>query len=153
PILFSGNSLADYQITLMPQPVLLNSVTVVAPQEKHRHSDYLKFLRVFLGQTSNARKCRILNPEDISVYTDRHKLIAQASKPIVIENKAMGYIIHYDLQEFSEDQAEHLVTFSGIPRFEEMIPSNSREREKWDKERDRAYFGSARHFLLSLRQN
>ncbi len=153
PIIFSGNSVYDYLITMTDQAVLLKEVTVVAHQEKQRHSDYAKFVRTFLGQTRNANKCRILNPQDIIVYTDHNKLIAEATKPIIIENKALGYFIHYDLQEFSSDQLLHTVTFSGIPRFQEITPSGDTEKVKWDKERDRAYFGSSRHFLLSLRQN
>lgn len=140
----------NHLIKLEPFETQLDSVSVVARKLKQRPADYNKFLKFFLGRTSNARYCKITNPEDVFVYRDGGQLIALASKTIQVENRALGYRIHYELKEFMYDAAQSLITFSGTPRFEELNPSSPKQKRNWTRERDRAYFGSVPHFLTSI---
>lgn len=140
----------NHLIKLEPTVTQLDSVSVHARKMKQRPGDYNKFLKYFLGRTDNARHCRITNPEDVFVYRDGGQIIALASKTIQVENQALGYRVHYELKEFIYDAAVSSVTFSGIPRFEELIPSSPKQKKVWTRERDRAYFGSVPHFLTSI---
>ncbi|GHN02443.1 hypothetical protein WSM22_39320 [Cytophagales bacterium WSM2-2] len=149
-MVFSGDSITDYVIMLELAPIELEAVEVTAHKGK-RNRYYSQFVKSFLGITQNARKCEILNPYDIVVDKVDNKIVAFSRKPIVIENKALGYKIYYELKEFKLDLFE--LTMSGIPRFEELVPETARQKNNWLKERDRAYYGSISHFLLSLKHN
>jgi len=153
PMLFSGSDVADYLVTLEPLPIQLDPVYVTTSQEKQSPYYYGLFRKAFLGTTMNSSKCKILNPSDIVVYKEKEKIIALARKPIQITNKALGYLIHYELKEFVMDISNREVLMSGVPRFEELSPESPKQKEKWIKERDRAYFGSIPHFLISLKKN
>jgi hypothetical protein len=154
-ILFPGNTSEGLVISLEPALVQLDAVTVEARREKQNRHYYAEFETRFLGATENSRKCKILNSFDVFVYKDGDKIIALASKPIIVENKALGYKIYYELKEFEVRKIidDFSMSMSGIPRFEELIPESEKQRQKWVKARDRAYFGSISHFLISLRAN
>ena len=155
PILFSGNKLEGLVITLEPSLIQLNAVTVEARKEKQDRYLYSQFEDRFLGFTQNSAHCKIVNPADIFVYKEDNKIIGVASKPIVVENKALGYKIFYELKEFELKKVTNVLwmSMSGIPRFEELTPESEKQKIKWVKARDRAYFGSISHFLISLRRN
>jgi hypothetical protein len=153
PILFSGGILESLVIGLTPSSIQLNAVTVEARREKQNRHYYSQFENGFLGITQNSNRCKILNPFDIFVYKDGDKIIALASKPIIVENKALGYKIHYELEEFKISKLGHSFSMAGTPRFEELTPESEKQKQKWIRERDRAYFGSIEHFLISLRAN
>ena len=57
------------------------------------------FLRNFIGESEAASRCKIKNTQDIKFrfYKKTNRLIAYADVPIIIENKALGYIINYKL--------------------------------------------------------
>jgi len=155
PILFSGNKLEGLVISLEPSLIQLDAVTVEARKEKQNHYYYSQFKERFIGLTQNSSRCIILNPSDIFVYKEGDKIIALASKPIMVENKALGYKIYYELKEFvlKKTIRDISMSMSGIPRFEELRPESEKQKQKWIKERDRAYFGSISHFLISLKNN
>jgi len=153
PILFSSNNLERLVISLEPASIQLNTVTVQAHREKQDQYYYSQFEKIFLGTTQNSSHCKIVNPFDIFVYKDGDKIIADANKPIIVENKALGYEIFYELKEFVIKIDDRSFSMAGIPRFEELTPESEKQKKKWLKERDRAYFGSVSHFLISLRRN
>lgn len=150
-IQFSGDSISGLIIALSASAIQFDAVSVTAQREKQNQYYYSRFIKYFLGTTSNASRCKILNPQDIFVYREKNKIMAEVRKPIIVENKALGYLIHYDLKEFSFNDELNEVWMSGIPRYEELTPQTPRQKEKWMKERDRAYFGSIPHFLLALK--
>lgn len=147
---FTGNSIDNFVIQLTPVATELESVTVSAHREKRTPSAYAKFERLFLGQTSNSFNCKILNRNDVYAFDKERKLTAYATKPIIILNNALGYKIFYDLKEFEADYAQDRLTILGQIRFEELTPANGKQKSKWTRERDRAYYGSDVHFLRSL---
>lgn len=147
---FKGDSITSFFIQLSPVAVELESVTISAHREKPTTTAYRKFERLFLGQTSNAFNCKILNGKDIHAFEKDQKVTAYANKPIVVLNNALGYKVFYDLREFQVDFALNRLVILGQVRFEELTPINEKQKNKWIKERDRAYYGSHVHFLLSL---
>jgi hypothetical protein len=150
PMLFNDNTVEGLVIQLVPTVSVLDSVSVTAKKIKQHQTDYLEFEKHFLGQTRNSNGCKILNRNDLIVYKENHKLMAEAINPLVIQNNALGYLIHYDLKEFVVDYDLKSLTLSGVPRFEEMTAANAKQKKRWLAERDRAYFGSIEHFLKSL---
>jgi hypothetical protein len=46
-----------------------------------------------------------------------------------------------------------MVYIFGVPRFEELLPSNERQARVWKKEREKAYRGSITHFMRALRDS
>lgn len=113
--------------------------------------NFEKFERIFLGDSKNARKCKILNPEYINFDYDylNHALLASSDRPIEIENRALGYRVYFSLTEYSS-QNYSSVRYFGYSRFVPLTPKNSSEEKRWEKNRFKAYRGSTRHFLASL---
>ncbi len=73
------------------------------------------FRNEFIGLSVNARKCHILNEEDISFNyaSDGDTLKAFASAPIVIQNLSLGYIISYHLERFEYERKTKTMLFTG----------------------------------------
>ena len=62
------------------------------------------FKREFIGKTDLAKSCEILNPEVLGFdfNINNNKLIAYAKKPLQIKHKSLGYLITYELEDFSK---------------------------------------------------
>lgn len=135
---------------LKPTVMALDEVVVAAtrPEDWQRHLE--TFEQFFLGTTDNAAQCRLLNPEvlDFDYDDEARRLRAEAHAPLMIENRALGYRMHYYLKEF--DLVEGVLRYLGVPRFEELEPRNKRERRRWERRRRATYEGSLQHFLAAL---
>lgn len=112
------------------------------------------FLRTFIGNTPFSDRCAIKNKEDIELRLyERHGevpvLNAVAKNPIIIVNKALGYVIAYDLQ-FYEAKGFNRKYFGKafFTELEKKQLSNSKLEL-----REAAYYGSIIHFLRSLYHN
>jgi hypothetical protein len=105
------------------------------------------FTRAFIGESTHAQQCDIVNKNVIRFryYTNEDVVEASASEMLVIENRALGYRIKYQLESFVYDGRLGTVNYSGFPLFEEM-----KERPKYAKNREKAYWGSVMHFMRSL---
>ncbi|MDX1548114.1 MAG: carboxypeptidase-like regulatory domain-containing protein [Rhodothermales bacterium] len=159
----AGPDTVRLDVRLPPIVVSLDEVVIAADRggpalrriaRSEEPSEWLfhmrQFLRLFLGETPNATHCTLLNPDVLvfGVSEDGRVLVAEASAPLEIENKALGYRITYHLIEFRND-AETL-RYRGLPRFETLEPRNRREARRWERRRRDAYEGSPRHFLAAL---
>jgi hypothetical protein len=83
------------------------------------------------------------------VLTDENgRLQATAPEPLVIENRALGYRIRYELDHFESSRGA--TYYAGSSQFEELKPAYDREAARWQRNRRRAYEGSTRHLLASL---
>ena len=141
-----------YQIYLMPHIFVLKEIVVIA-DDTPRKKKIKMFLREFLGQTDNAKKCTIENLSDLHlVYHKSSKnLIAFSSKPLIIHNKALGYRIKYYLDEFEKNN--NRINYRGYSIFEEDITISDKEFIKIERRRRKAYFGSIKHFFRVLWNN
>jgi len=61
-----------------------------------------EFKKHFIGETKNARSCKLLNEEDLRFRYNKKtkKLTAQAIAPIYIRNENLKYLILVELQHF-----------------------------------------------------
>jgi len=110
------------------------------------------FLNQFIGSYPLSADCKILNPEVIHFQFKKldSVLIAFANETILVENKKLGYLLHYDLSEFRYDFINGLIFFQGYPLFEDLKNSTSK---KVLKKRMEIYEGSVMHFMRSLYTN
>ena len=107
------------------------------------------FTRELIGQSENGRLTRIVNPEVLDLRSRAGALVASASAPLVIENRALGYRLVYDLRTYSSTPTR--VSYDGEERFEELTPADEAEAARWQTARAMAYRGSLRHLLRTLR--
>lgn len=107
------------------------------------------FKKEFLGSTRLSKDCKIINENVLTFYYDsiEKKLEAFAKKPIQIKHFGLGYNITYELESFI--RTKDYISFLGFSRYEEMI-GNKKRKEKWEKNRLRAYNGSHVHFYKTL---
>ena len=72
------------------------------------------FKEEFLGTSENAQSCKIENGNDIYLYynNDTKVLHANSRKPIVIENKLLGYRVYYLLDYFRKSDSTKIYIIS-----------------------------------------
>ncbi len=106
-----------------------------------------RFKKIFLGRSKLARGCNITNEKDLRFDFDykTNTLTAIARKPLQIKHNALGYLITYDLVEFTVKGNQSF--FSGYAQYKNLRKGI---RRKWKKNRQIAYKGSRMHFLRSL---
>jgi hypothetical protein len=94
-----------------------------------------------------------LQNKDVLVFDfDRNtnRLRVTAGEPLLIENRALGYLLTYDLTKFEYDTLNHAFIYGGFPFFKELEPRNAAVQARWLKNREEAYKGSMLHFMRSL---
>jgi len=141
-------------IKLKPKANELANV-VVGTYEKDGWTKWGKlFTEEFIGISSNASNCIIKNHEVIKFRHSkkRNYLEAFADEPLLVENKALGYVIHYKLEAFAHDFKSSVISYYGFPLFEEM-QGNARKMKRWKENRKEAYFGSTMHFMRCVYAN
>lgn len=151
----SAADVADFiTIRLNPKAQELENV-VVEPFEKDGWEKWGRFFTDnFIGTTANARDCKIKNTKAIRFRNNKKtgELTAIAFEPLTIENKALGYQVKYQLENFSYNFNTHYLLYQGYPFFEPMKGSAARQR-RWEQERKEAYEGSTMHFMRSVFRN
>lgn len=126
----------------------LGAVAVEARADRNWERKLSWFTKVLLGESANAGQTQILNPEVLDLRRRWGALRAEAAAPLVIENRALGYRLTYDLHEFEASSTR--VRYHGDERFEALAPADSTEAARWAAARERAYRGSLRHLLRAL---
>jgi hypothetical protein len=108
------------------------------------------FLDYFIGSTPFAKQCTLLNPEVLTFYFFRkaNKLKVTASEPLLISNKALGYHIRYHLDSFLYRYQTDICNYIGYAFYETMNGSDD-SLQYWEKNRQKAYYGSRLHFMHS----
>jgi hypothetical protein len=110
-----------------------------------------RFLLEFLGDRSNAKLCRVINPQDITITVENGELLlARASKLIEVDNQALGYSLHIELLSFECRLRRSAVSFTGYFQFFPVKPRNGDQEVEWRLNRRDSYLGSLVHFLSAL---
>jgi hypothetical protein len=142
-----------YEFRILPEIVELEESEVKEKRDKTWYDNLDVFKKYFLGSSSNASNCNILNPEVLILdgETNPNLLVARAKDILEIENPNLGYQIKYVLTGFEFDKARNEVVYAGYPYFvEENLPK--RRIKKVTESREKAYLGSMMHFMRSLYQ-
>jgi len=140
--------ISKWMTALKPNTVNLQTVEVKSVTGKKRKRYLKKFKNALLGNTFNATKTKIVNPQVIDIQFNKGELIATANDLIIIDNKALGYRLKFLLEKFSLKGEQ--VTYAGKPLFEKLQPQDSNEKKMWESNRLKTYLGSARHFYEAL---
>ena len=149
-IRLNPGQLLSVEFKVPQKTILFPDIEVTARRDKTWKRQLKYFTTAFLGTSRNATKCRITNPEVLTFQQDRGKYIfsARARAPLLIENKALGYRLHYLLEDFEINHG--VVQYMGFPRFEFLKAHSKKQQARWRKNRLKTYFGSQRHFLASF---
>lgn len=147
------SEIGPLKIYLHPKNYVLKDAVISAKSLARKRKRNLRlFKEEFIGTTENAKKCEILNEEDISFnyYSDDDTIKAYALKPIRIENKALGYKITYYLDKFEYYKRAQATFFCGNIIFNEDLTNDETQMQYYKKRRQIAYFGSRMHFIRAL---
>ncbi len=125
-------------------------LTVEAEDNREWRANLKKFERIFIGETYNAKKCRLLNPEHLSFSRNEYTgdFQAHSDAPLIVENMALGYKVNVVLQEFRWHGAGGMYAF--YPQFSDLSSDYPEHTEKWQHARKQTFYGSLRHFLYDL---
>ena len=146
----------SHQVLLKRRVFEIEEVSVTSRSLVRKRKACMRiFKKEFIGLTSNARRCYILNERDISFNYDSDKdtLRAFASKPILIQNLSLGYDISYHLERFEYDRTTKTVLYTGNIIFNRDLIEDEESLEKYERRRAYAYSGSCKHFFRSLWAN
>lgn len=153
---FSGEQLPlKLKVELTVKVKELQNVTIEQYEEGGWERWGKTFMDYFVGTSENATLCKIKNEKAIRFryYKKSNRLQAYADKPILLENKALGYMVHYQLEEFEINFREQSFIYLGYTYFEEMTNLRKGLQNRWKMNRDIAYKGSIPHFMKSLYDN
>jgi hypothetical protein len=114
-------------------------------------NNFREFAENFLGTSANAAQSVIINPKVLHFTTRRRLLLAEADDFLIVENKRLGYRIHYQLKDFVHSATEGSTLYHGEYSFEELNGTDDQKKE-WAKHRLETYQGSLMHFLRSVFQ-
>ena len=147
-VIVKSNERFTLNFRLKSRAILMSEINVTAKTDKVWKKNYNRFKRSFLGTSKNAEACLILNEFVLTFEDNGEYFRAKASQPIRIENPELGYKITYILDDFEIDGTE--VRYAGDHYYETMKSKTKRQLKKWEKNRQKAYKGSLRHFLRTL---
>jgi hypothetical protein len=128
---------------------------IIEPYEKNGWEKWGKwFTENFLGTSEYGQDCRIKNPDVLKFRNSKrtNDLTVTATAPLIVENKALGYRVSYQLENFHYDFSTHYLFYAGYPFFEQMKGGEGKRRE-WEKRRADAYSGSLLQFMRALYRN
>lgn len=146
-IRFENTSPQKVDFRLQPSEQMLDAVTIRGNSKRSE-----KLLRQFKQQLFGepfGRQCLLVNSEVLNFKEDKDNLYATANEPLIIDNRALGYRLIYDLQHFDVTPSGK-VYFAGTARFEELKPESERQADQFRRNRLTAYRGSTRHLMSSL---
>jgi len=153
---YSSNK--NYKIYLSTKTYELNEVVVKG--KKGKWDTYLQiFKRQFLGSSTNASMCDILNERDLRFYNINDTTISAYSlNPLIIHNKALCYNITYYLDKFIynyQKDEKHIYNETcfilGNYLFkDDLLTLSESEKIAVEERRRSAYLGSRMHFFRLL---
>lgn len=143
-----------YAISMKVKTEELGEVTVRAFDKNgwKRWGEFFK--EYFIGTTAFSKRCKLLNPEAVRIYYNKNRRIlsAYSEGPLLIENRALGYLLQVNLEDFKVNFNTHEIDFSIFPLFKEM-KGTPKQQQQWAVNREDAYYGSSLHFYRALFRN
>lgn len=162
---FETVSIFDYRqknnitIELKASLNTLDRVIVNANDGLTRRQKLRLFRKQFLGSSQFSKTCKILNEDDLVLrYNKREKTLSvSAISPVLIQNKALQYLVSYDIVVFDlefryVEEKNNIfnikqLTFAGNMFYKNLEKFNKRKAEK---NRIKAYNGSVLQFMRAL---
>ncbi|HMR91106.1 MAG TPA: carboxypeptidase-like regulatory domain-containing protein [Chitinophagaceae bacterium] len=139
-------------IEMIPEEKSLGEVVITSSNEVpdgwEKYGSF--FTGHFIGTTPFAEAVTLLNPEALKFYFLRrsNKLRVLATEPLLIENRALGYQLRYELDSFIYHYNTDINTYRGFCLFT-PLEGDERMQQVWAANRREAYYGSKLHFMRS----
>lgn len=140
-----------FNFQLSPKPVDVKTVEVRGINQSEWKSNLALFSRKLIGNIGDAGKCEIENKEIINFQWAKDTLIVSADKPVVVINNYLGYKIVFEIKVYRYNTKTTAQEFSFKSFFIELKPKNEEQKEEWNENREKAFFGSPVHFLWALK--
>ena len=150
----SGSSPSFITINLKPKIPVLETV-IIEPFEKNGWKKWGSFfLENFIGTSAYAKDCKLKNPEVLRFRHSKknNELTAIALEPLIIENKALGYTVQYQMETFTYNFKTRYLIYTGYPFFRPMSGGKAKQK-KWKRNSEEVYYGSMMHFMRSVYRN
>lgn len=153
-VTIDGRSQNLGDIELVPKSVSLKEVHIRGAVNSAWLRNYQWFKDSFLGTTSLAKECKILNPAilDLTYHSKNDSLIASTDDFLIIGNDALGYRVKYLVDNFVRCDSGKRISYKGSVLFENMQGTASQEK-RWLKKRQKVYEESLTHFLRAAVAN
>lgn len=136
-------------IYLNPRAIMLKEVLIL---NKNTRKQYIrKFNQWFIGHDSWGKKAKLLNDSALVFFDEEQGFRAGASEPLIIESSGLGYIIRAELKDFLITKNDTSISETGA--YVATYHFTEHEKNKYRRNRIKAYFNSSEHFLKSLYQN
>ncbi len=142
------------KIELPARPIALQEVHINSGRNANWQRNYQWFKDAFLGTTSLAEDCKIVNPDVLGfIYRSKtDSLMVRADDFLIIENNALGYRVKYLINYFVRCESGRKIRYEGFVLFENM-KGTPRQEKTWLNKRRQAYEGSAMHFFRTAISN
>jgi CarboxypepD_reg-like domain/TonB-dependent Receptor Plug Domain len=140
----------EIDFTISPNEQELSEVKVSGSRDKTWEKQFQRFSKAILGESPLAKACSFKNSYQIDFEDTKGVLKASSTRPIELENLALGYRIFFTLTGFVLANDE--IQYQGYARFEEIKPVSEKEANKWTQNRRMAFEGSDRHLFWALAQ-
>ena len=139
----------ELTISLVPKSLELNSFELVSKFDAGKRKKRMKrFMNAFLGSNIKKGSVQILNPEALLLTEKQGQLIAEATEPLRIQNKVLGYLLRFYLKKFRLDSNDDLL-YQGSAFFTE-IEGKKREMAKYRKNRKKTFANTSRDFFTKM---
>lgn len=139
-----------YLFELAPLVVELKELEVKADRSSEWYENLKIFQYHFLGNSKNAIRSEILNPEVLIIDGQERLLKVKGVDFLEIENYGLGLSIRYFLSSFEFNIEEGIVHYLGYPSYAEL-KGGWFKINRWAKARESTYLGSWMHFKRALR--
>jgi hypothetical protein len=142
-----------YTILLERDLYEIEEATISGRDIARKRKEYMRLFKLeFLGRTSRARRCYIMNEEDITFnyQSDKDTLRAMTRKPLRIENDALGYCFTYHLENFVYDKSTKTVSYRGSIIFTRDLAEEGIRTFLYQRRRNLVYRGSTTEFIRKL---
>lgn len=138
----------EFDMLMVPKKTTLNEVSVSAKKDRKWQKQLERFQREFIGTSSNAFNCKIVNPWILNFTEKGDTLLASSNGELEIENRTLGYKVYCLVENFKN--LTYYTVYKGYYRFEALKAKNKRQEKKWQTKRTAAFNGSFRHFICAL---
>jgi CarboxypepD_reg-like domain/TonB-dependent Receptor Plug Domain len=145
------DAIQEIDFTISSNEQELSEVKVSASRDKTWEKQFQRFSKAILGDTPLAKACTIKDSYLINFEEAKGLLRATSTRPIEVENLALGYRVFFTMTSFLLANDE--IQYQGYARFEELKPVSEKEQSKWLLNRKMAFEGSDRHLFWALAQH
>ena len=146
----NGYKKYEFEIELEEKLYQPGEITVTGSNKRWRRN-FKAFRDNFIGQKDFADQTSIQNYTDLEFDDkNRSEFTAKSATPLEIINHALGYKIIMELEEFNWDLRRGNGHYLVYERYAELEPKDEAEKTIWERNRQIAFRGSARHFFQSL---